>query len=311
MARGLLVLAIALVGTVCAAAQQAVGIQWSLKVEESVAQAQRTKRPLMFWVLGRSASRDHRIERDQKRAFQDSLVVEMSSRFVPVRLSRSRYRDLLEGWDLSPKTNLEIVFTTPAGEKIDTLAPLGACDPETLARKMTLVFRHYREVLFTTDVKPKLEDQDASARDIEAALNLISDFLILSADQAVIKLLEREQITPEIRKAAYQTLAALSTPAGVQVVLEHAATDELAAAALSGCTPDAAEQMLVALDGDDPDLRLAVYHAVTRICKLRDVKSDRFWQGRYERVKREEIERIRQLVTARARRWRDRYAEYR
>lgn len=311
MARCLLVLATALVGSLCAAAQQAGGIQWSLKVEESVAQAQRSKRPLMFWVLGRSGSRDHRIERDQKRAFQDSLVVEMSSRFVPVRLSRSRYRDLLEGWDLSPKTNLEIVFTTPAGEKIDTLAPLGASDPEALARKMTLVFQHYRQVLFAEEIKPKLEDQDASAREIEAALDLINDFLILSADQTVIKLLEREQIGPGIRKAVYQTLAALSTAAGVQVLLERAVTDERAAAALADCTPDAAERMLEALEGDDPELRLAVYHAVTRICKLRDVKSDRFWQGRYERVKWEEIERVRQLVTTRAKRWRDRYAEYR
>ena len=294
-----------------AVAQQSVALKWSLKVEESVARAKQTRQPLMFWVLGRSASRDDRIERDQKRAFSDPLVLELSSRFVTARLSRSRYRDLLEKWNLSSRTNLEIVFVTPDGDKIDTLAPQGVRDPEVLARKMTLVYRHYRQVMFEQELKPKLEDEAASDEDLQRALKLIAQFVILSADQSVITLLERETLDSSVRKEVYETLATLSTSASVETLLEDAIGDEQAGAALAHCTPDAAERMLPGLEDEDPLVRLTVYHAVTRICKLRGVKSDRFWEGRNQVVKRKEIERVRRLVSTTAERWRQRYAEYR
>jgi len=295
-----------------AAAQPHKTIPWSLQVEQGVAHARQTKRPLMFWVLGRSDSRDPRIERAQKRAFRDSLVIEMSRRFVTLRLSRSRHRDLLEGWNLSPKTNLEIVFATPSGEKIDRLAPLGVAEPDVLVRKMVLVFRHYRQVLFDTEIRPKLEDEETADKDLRAGLRLVAELLILSADQTVIDLLERESLSTAARNEIYDTLAALSTPAGVETLLKQASADErAAAAALLRCTPGAAEQMLADLEVDDVDLQLAVYRAVTRICKIRDVKPDRFWQGRNQVVKRREIDRVRQIVTAVAKRWRERYAEYR
>ncbi len=311
MARCLAVVAAALLFMPQAAAQQDAAIQWSLKVEEAVAHAGETKQPLMFWVVGRSDSRDHRLERDQKRAFRDRLVVELSRRFLTVQLSRSRYREQLEEWNLSPWTNLEIVFATPAGEKIDTLAPAGVANAEALARKMALVYRHYRGVVFEREIKPKLEDEQASDRDLRLALKLVAEFLILSADQSVIQLLERESLGGAVRDEVYDVLAALSTPASVEALLERARDAERAGAALARCTPDAAERMLPALDGEDADLRLAVYRAVTRICKIRDVKNDRFWQGRNLVIKRKEIERVRQIVTATAKRWRERYAEYR
>jgi hypothetical protein len=294
-----------------ASAQPANTIQWSLKVEETVARAKQTRQPLMFWVLGRSDSRDDRVERDQKRAFGDPLVLELSSRFATAQLSRSRYSDLLEQWDLPRTTNLEIVFVTPDGDKIDTLAPQGVRDPEVLARKMTLVYRHYRAVMFEQELKPKLEDQTTSDEELTRALKLIGQFLILSADQSVAALLERETLGSGVRAAVYETLAMLSTPASVETVLEHAMDDEQAAAALAHCTPDAAEQMLPRLEDEDPQVRLIVYHAVTQICKLRGVKPDRFWDGRNQVVKRKEIERVRELVSATAERWRQRYAEYR
>lgn len=294
-----------------ALAQPASTIEWSQNVEQSVAQAQQSRQPVMFWVLGRSDSRDKRVERDQRQAFRDSLVLEMSARFVPVRLSRSRYRDLLEKWNLSPKTNLEIVFVTPDGEKIDTLAPQGVRQADVLARKMTLVYQHYRQLLFERELKPKLEDESAPDKDLGQALKLIAQFVIVTADRSVIDLLKRPSLSDGVRKGVYEALAALSTPASVEALLEQATEDDRAAVALLGCTPAAAEQMLPALEGDDPALSLAVYRAVTRICRLRDVKSDRFWEGRYQVVKQKEIDRVRRQVTAVAERWRQRYAEYR
>ena len=311
MARWLLAIAASLLVAATAAAQPEAGIQWSQDVEQSVALAQHSRRPLMFWVLGRSGSRNHRIESEQREAFRNPLVAELASRFVPVKLSRSRYRDQLEQWRLSPRTNLQIVFATPAGELIDTLSPLGVADADALARKMTLVFRHYRQVMFDKEIKPVLEDKDAPDQRIEAALKLVGEFLILPADQSVAALLKREALDAGLRKAVYETLAVLSTPGCVKALLAHASDDEVAAAALARCTPDAAEQMLPALEGDDPNLRLLVYHAVTRVCKIEGVKADRFWRGRYEHIKQQEIERVRRIVTETAQRWRDRYADYR
>jgi hypothetical protein len=286
-------------------------IQWSQDVEQSIARAQQTRRPIMFWVLGRSDSRDKRVERDQQQAFRDPRVLELSSRFIPAKLSRSRYRDQLEKWNLSPKTNLEIVFATPDGDKIDTLASAGVRQADVLARKMTLVFRYYRQVLFDQELKPKLEDESTSDEELEQALKLITELVILPADQSVIALLERPSLSGGTRRAVYDALATLSTSASVEALLAHAREDEHAAGALRNCTPDAAEQMLPALEGDDAALQLAVYHAVTRICKLRDVKPDRFWNGRYQVVKQKEIDRVRREATAVAQRWRQRYAEYR
>ena len=80
-----------LCGAIAANAQPTDGIDWSLKVEQSVARAQQTGHPLMFWVLGRSSSRDNDIENAQRRAFRDPHVVLLSRYFVAARMSRSRY----------------------------------------------------------------------------------------------------------------------------------------------------------------------------------------------------------------------------
>lgn len=311
MSRRFVILVITLLLVPPATARGERAIQWLQKVEDGMALAQQTKRPLMFWVLGRSDRRDRRMERSQKQAFRDPLVVEMSSRFVPVKLATSRHPELLEDWNLSPRINLEIVFATPAGKKIDTLAPLGVAQPDALARKMVLVFRHYRRQLFEHGIRPKLEDAETSDEDLQAALKLVAEFLILSADQSLVNLLERQSLSPSVRNQAYDALAALSTSTSVEALLSHAIDDEHAADVLVRCTPAAAEQMLPALEGPDPALRLVVYRAVTRICGIRNVKSDRFWQGRVQSVQRHELERVRRLVTATAQRWRKRYAEYR
>ena len=294
-----------------AARQNPPGIRWSRNVKQGVAYARQTRRPLMFWVLGSSRTRDEDLERAQRRAFSDPIVVELASRFVTLWLSRSAHRDLLAKWGLPPRANLEIVFTTPTGEKIDTLAPGGVADPAVLARKMTLVFRHYRDVLFERELRAALEDSTTPESELRAALRLIADFVILSAERAVLALLERQELSAAVRQDLYTALAALSTPACVDALLKRATADPAAAAALARCTPDAAERMLPALDGEDPELHRAVYRAVTTICGVRDVRSDRFWHGRIESLKRKEVQRVRELVIETARRWRERYAEYR
>ena len=217
-----------------AAAQPATEIQWSREVEKSVALAKQTRRPLMFWVLGRSASRNDDVERDQKRAFRDPLVVEISSRFVAVKLSRSRYRDVLEQWDLPPNANLEIVFTTPDGELIDRLAPGGVAEPDAFARKMTLVFQHYRDVYYELELKEKLTGAETPENEIATTLRVVNELLILSAAGDVVALLERDTLSPALRKDVYETLAVLSTRATVDALLQHATEDEAAGGGAGG-----------------------------------------------------------------------------
>ena len=131
-------------------------------------------------------------------------------------------------------------------------------------------------------------------------------------DKGVIKLLERPRLPRDVAKVCYDVLAELSTRPAVSELLDRTADgDKNAAAALSRCTPAAAEQMLEKLGGDDPELRVEVYNAVTKICNVRSVKRPSFWRGKDERVKEKEIERVKELVSQEARRWKEKYAEYR
>ncbi len=304
-------LAAAWLGAAAAAAQEQATIAWSRDVKQAVALARQTRRPLMFWVLGRSGSRDHRTERDQKRAFRDPLVFALSKRFVPARLSRSRYREQLEEWDLSPRLNMDIVFVTPEGKRIDVLSSQGARDPQVLARKMSLVFHAYRSDLFERELKPKFDDEKTPEQELRAALRLVRELVILPASSTVVKLLERPKHSAALRAELYDTLAVLSTQTTVTALLDEAASDPRAAQALRRCVPSAVPVLLEALGSENQTLHLAVYHAVTRICHIRDVRPDRFWNGRIASLKRKEIERVRTLASQYARRWKERYEEYR
>ena len=121
------------------AAQQA--IRWSLQVEQGINYAKSHTKPLMFYVKGSSGGDDdiEDYERDHKHAFADREVAQLARKFVTLQLSRSRYRDQLEAWNLSPRTNLDIVFAKPSGEKLnEPVAASAVADPATLASAMRL-----------------------------------------------------------------------------------------------------------------------------------------------------------------------------
>ncbi|MFO0839304.1 MAG: hypothetical protein U1D55_12370 [Phycisphaerae bacterium] len=286
-------------------------ISWTLDATAAVAEAQRSERPMMFWVLSAEGDRVDDVERDQKRAFSDNTVVDLSTRFVPVRMSRSRYRDLLVRWGLSPSTNMEIVFTTPEGDKIDTLSPGGSSNARSLAQKMALVYRQYRNQYFEKKIKPVFEDEEAKPQALQNGLKRIREMLTLDADQAVVKLLGREKLDAGVKTAALETLATLSTRPAVKELLSRAADDVKASKVLPTCTPMAAEQMLDVLDGDDAEMKLVIYEAVTKICRIPNVKPAKFWENAPDRAKSEELQRVKQQVGKVARAWRDQYEEYR
>lgn len=299
-------------GCLAVPAAPAQGLRWTMNFEQAIALARKTHKPLMVYIVGRTGDRDDDMEASQKKAFRNPLVAEVARRFVPVKISRSRYRPLLAEWGLPPRTNLEVVFVRPDGKLIDRLSPSGVGNAQTFVEKMVLVFRAYRDGFYQQQIRPKLTAADAKPRDILRAVKWIRDFNILSADRDLVELLDRKDLSENVRKRIYDALAQLSTRPAVQALLKRAKSgDKQAVAALSRCTPEAAEWMLDDLGGPDMQAHLLVYHAVTKICRVPKVKPDKFWQVRIERLKREEIERVRRIVRDVAKKWRARYGELR
>lgn len=285
-------------------------LKWRLDVEQAVAEAQHTRRPLMFWVVGRSADRNEKTERDQKAVFRDPAIAQAAQRFIAVQLSRSRYRDLVEKWDLPPRTNLEVVFTTPEGDRFANLAPSGVAQAASFRQKMVLAFNDYRQQLFQKEVLPRLTDESASAADLNTALGLIREFEIRAADDALLRLLKREDLDDRTRKAALGALAASSSGNAVRALFDAAlAGDADALSALESCTPVGAEHIVDKIGREDEAAHLLAYNACARICNIRNPKPERFWDGPNERVKQEEIENIKRQVERAARDWRRRYED--
>ncbi len=287
-------------------------LRWSMNFEQAVAVAKKTHKPLMVYIVGRTGDRDDDMEASQKRAFRNPLVAEVARRFVPVKISRSRYRPLLEQWGLPRRVNLEVIFVRPDGTLIDRLSPSGVGDAQTFVEKMVRVFRVYRQGFYEQQIRPKLTADDVKPRDILRAIRWIRDFNILTADRDLVRLLDRPDLSESVRRKIYDTLAQLSTRPAVEALLKRAkAGDKHAAAALSKCTPEAAEWMLDDLGGPDMQAHLLVYHAVTKICRVPKPKPDKFWNVKIERLKREEIQRVRRIVRDVAKKWRARYGELR
>jgi len=311
--RALLSLVLPGVAASVAGAQQT--LHWNNRVEQAVAEAKQTRKPLMFYVLSSEGDRADDMEDAQRRAFAHPRVVEVARRFIPVQMSRSAHRDQLRRWRLPEKINQEVVFATPERELIDpqspTLAASGVADPQVFIQKMVLVFRKYRDDLYRTELRAELTAENAAAKDIRDVLKIVKEFLILSADQDVAKLLENEKLDSGLRKQVYEVLAELSTKPAVEALLARAARDKEAAAALAQCTPAAAENLLEHLGGEDFNRHLLAYKTVTKVCKVPDTKPDRFWEGKNERLKTEEINRVREAVRQTAARWRERYGDYR
>lgn len=287
-------------------------IKWIEDPKAAVEDAKKSARPILFYVLGRSDDRDDDIERDQKRAMADDTVVRLARRFVCCKLSRSRHRDVLEGLGLKSEYQMYMVFVRPDGTLIDQLDGLGVAKTDTLQQKLAVVFRVYRKEYFNKELAPLLSEEKTKAAEIKKAFARIEEFTILDADAAIIALLKRPNVDKSILKSGQELLAALSTKPAVDYLLEAAGKgDEQAAKVLEKCTPGAAENMLPALDEDDEKLRLLVYTAVTKICRVKDAKPARFWEGKNEKVKADEIQRVKNLVEKVARRWKERYEEYR
>ena len=294
------------------AAGQSRPIQWISNANQGVAQARRTRLPLLFYVRGRSRGNESSIVRDQRRAFRDPMVSKIAtSFFVPVRLANSpQTRTLLQNMG-APTASDQLVVATPEGDLIGTISAMQARSAGGLAKALMEQFRQYRAALYKKDVKPILDSKTSSSRDLIAALRLVDRFVIVEADEAVATLLERPGLPKTVRKQVYKTLATLSTPKSVAALLDVATSDKLAAKALARCTPAGAKAMLPALDPADAAKLVIVYEAVTKICRVPKKRPRGFWNHANEELQIQEIERVKDLVQKKAARWEKTYGKLR
>lgn len=272
------------------------GIRWTLNVQQAVAQARKTNTPLMFYIKGSSGGDDdiEDFERDHKRAFADPRVYALSKKFVCVQLSRSRYRQQLEQWQISPRTNLNIVFAAPSGERIGfPLAASAIAVPATLAAKMQEVYERWGRHLFKSEVHPTLSNAESKPADLQKALDLAKRYEMRDADRDVLALLDRK-LDKRTQSKCLDALAAIASKLAVDALVDRAAGgDRLAAKALQELRPAGVPTLLTYLGGEDMARHIVAYHAVVKVCRIRGAKPDAFWKGLNAASKQREIDRVR------------------
>jgi hypothetical protein len=136
------------------------------------------------------------------------------------------------------------------------------------------------------------------------ALQIIAHFNMERADQQLIRMLDNDQLDRTVRKNIYDTLARLSTKNAVDQLAELAQDDKLAAKALEDVNPGAAADFLLEhLVTGEGYVRLDIYRALTRICRIEKPKVDVWWERVDETLKRNEIERVKTQVQECGKRW--------
>lgn len=275
-------------------------VRFSLQVEEGIQYAKKNNKPIMFYVRGSSGGDDdvEDYERDHVRAFADPDVARLSKQFVCLQMSRSRYRSQLTEWGLSPRTNLNIVFTSSTGERIDEpLAASAVASPKTLAGKMQQNIKKWGGMLYKEKVEPAFSDEKANVRDIRDALKLIEEWRMEQAGTVVLELLDREKIDRTTRSAALKALAGIGSQAAIDRLIDLSLEkDREADKALAGASEGAIEPLLAHLGGEDLDKHVVAYTALTKICKISGAKSERFWQGSNTKVQIDEVNRVREAA---------------
>lgn len=293
-------------------------IRWNANFEQGIAEAKRTHRPMMIYIHGYTDERraeDSDIENDQRKAFMDPTVLSISKYFVPVQGGLAGHRDLLKKWGMSDKTEYEIVFVTPDGEKIDSIGSSGVAQPVSLAQKMGMCFTKYRNDYFHSTLQKVLDNEKSKPEEIRGALQTIVDFNILIADEALVIMLKRPNLPDAVRTQALDVIAKLSTPMVAKYLLEQASKepkDPKALATLAKCAPPVAEQLIDWMEqGDDAKKQYLAYTTAAKIVKAGEVKNEAWWGKVNDKIKGDEIKRLSAIIRSTAQKWKERNGEFR
>jgi len=303
------VFALLLLGAAAAACGQTGSdpIPWQTDPQRAVQMAQTSNLPLMVYVLppDRERNRDaEKIENRQERALRDPAVLKLVPKFVPLRLSRGVHRERVKEFGFSEAAGYEIRFVSPDGQVLGAMSPSDVGVAASVALRMAAAYDAHVKRVYAQQVKPKLDDKAASAEDLKAALMLVSRFNMTTADQSVAALLDRERLDAGVRATVYETLAGLATKNAIAKLLERArANDTAAVKALEKTTPVGAELLLPELKADAEPFDYLVYRIVTKVCNVKHVKPEKFFEQGDARQKAAEVARVTEAVKAAAEKW--------
>ena len=295
-------------------------IQWISNAQQGVDLAQSTDRPLLFYI---PPSRELHgiifgndvvdvfgtfttdINNAQNIAFRDPIVRAFAEdRFVGVRLQRTTDTlPMLAAAGLPTTYGSFLAGFTPDGKYIGWVSPSDAADPRILAEQLAGLYRRYRFDLYRHNVRPVLENEAATPSELEHALRTVREFIIMSADQDVVALLDRPGLNQHVRKQVFDTLAVLSTPDAVDALVKVAGTDQQAADALNQLTLPATDYMLSIVDVNNPAQVAAVYSAAAKAAGIDDQKSRRFWSQADRAARTRELERVSAVLKPKAEEW--------
>ncbi|MBP7744497.1 MAG: hypothetical protein KA383_00080 [Phycisphaerae bacterium] len=286
-----------------AAAQESV-IQWMTEPQPAIAEARRSYRPLMVYVLASSKDRDDKLENEQRRALSDPRVLALCQRFVPLKLSRSQHRDILKDFGLPESANMMMSFVTPDGEKLGDLGASGVAQAGSLASKLRLVLQLYGKKLYETDVKPVLQNPDAKPAELKRALQMVAAFEMSAAEPGVLELVARPKLDAATLGLACDALAQFSSEKAVNALLDLArAGNKPAEKALEQCNPAGAAIMVAGLQTEGQPFDYVAYRAAARICGIKNTKPERYFETAKPQLRQQEIERVTKLVQEAAQRW--------
>jgi len=284
-----------------ALAQHNRSLQFTQQLEQAVALAKQSDRPLLCYVLNRGRRDNDDRRQRHSRMLRDPRVQRAASRFICVEVATPQHADLAAKWELEPDAHRRFVFVTPSG---DALLSRYLENEDTFVQAADQAYESYLAQVYDERLGPALANREAPAREILQALRRVRSLQVEEADFAVCDLLRRPALSAELRRECFATLAVLSTPPAVDALLSLSRAEPAALAALADCTPAGAERLLEALVGDDDALRGRAYEAIVKICPPSRPKGARFWQTADREAQRQEVGRIRAHVRACAAAWR-------
>lgn len=295
-------------------AQDSMPIQWETDLAAAVARSERMKAPLLIYVAGSNDDEGDEIEDAQQAVFRDPTISRIAmTYFVPTRISRTTQTvEWLRKKNLPLSYGMYAAITTSKGEIIERVNPLEAASPDVFAANLIKAFRAHRSQVFEQHVLPVLVDEAAKPAAIKDALDLVKRQMMPQADEPLIKLLQRERITPPLKKQVYELLAELATAPAVDALLTAAATDQMAREALFKAPVGALEHLLPRLDDRTAPNYYLAYEAIARISKLSAPKGAGFWTAEdNKRAQDEEYERVHKRVDELLKNWKERIAPFR
>jgi hypothetical protein len=273
-------------------------VQWSGSVSQSVDRAREQALPLLFWVSGGTdLGDDDDLADAQSQCFRDPVVVGLIRKcFVPVRVSRNS-KVLAEAQRLGlPTTHgLYCAVLTTDGRLLDQMGPVEVADPGAFVSHLSRAFSAYCDDLYERELRTRLQDPKAPKESTRRAVQVVYRLGVRRADQDIVALLSRKDLTPGETARLYDVLAALGTQAAIGALLERSTQPE-ARAALAKVDAGGLEWLIPELPAESGPVlprQVAAYQAAARVCGMRSARDAQWWSKAGEAERKKELDLVR------------------